>query len=262
MDTDWSDLNADVDAARGGDPEALDRVMTASLPLVHGIVNRALNTREDADDIVQETMASALQGLHKLRDPGAYRSWLASVTLNELRRAWRRRRRAPTQEAGDDLPDPDAEFVDAALLRLSLAEAGRELAESVGWLDPGDVRLLSLLRLEIRGGLTRREVARTLGVTPCHAGVRIQRMKERLTRSRRVVRALAAVPGCPGLDAVTADWDGRTSALWRKRILRHIRRCATCPGQQDELLSVAALLPWIDPCIDLPAPRQPDPSEG
>ena len=57
-------------------------------------------------------------------------------------------------------------------------------------------------------------------------------MKEQLTTSRVVVRALSAGPRCAGLAAVIADWDQAPSPLWRKRIARHIRDCGRCGAHQ------------------------------
>jgi RNA polymerase sigma factor (sigma-70 family) len=74
-----------VIAARAGDAQALDRLLSGYLPLVYNIVGRALNGHADVDDVVQETMLRAVRGLADLRDPGAFRSWLAAVAIRQVR---------------------------------------------------------------------------------------------------------------------------------------------------------------------------------
>jgi len=72
--------------------------------------------------------------------------------------------------------------------------------------------------------------------------VRIQRMKGQLETARVVVRALAASPPCPDLQLITADWDGRPNALWRKRIARHTRDCRYCSPAWSGLVAAERLL--------------------
>src|SRR5690348_500418 len=66
-----------VVAAQAGDPRALDDLAATYLPLVYGIVRRALGELADVDDVVQETMLRALPELRTLRAPECFRPWLA-----------------------------------------------------------------------------------------------------------------------------------------------------------------------------------------
>lgn len=89
MHSDERRTTALVEAARAGDAEARDALVRAYLPLVHNIVGRALDGHADTDDIVQETMVRALDGLTGLRDPDRFRSWLVAIAMNGIRRRWR-----------------------------------------------------------------------------------------------------------------------------------------------------------------------------
>jgi hypothetical protein len=60
-----------------------------------------------------------------------------------------------------------------------------------------------------------------------------------------VVRALAHRPRCPDLAEIVERWDGRPDALWRKRIARHSRNCATCGVRDARLIPAEALLAGI-----------------
>ncbi|MEV6192952.1 sigma-70 family RNA polymerase sigma factor [Streptomyces sp. NPDC051920] len=237
------DAAALVTAARSGDPAAQDALVSAYLPLVYNIVGRALNGSVDVDDVVQNTMLRALDGLDGLRTPENFRSWLVAIAMNQVRAHWRDRQLAPDGvEEAEDLADPGSDFVDLTMVRLQLSGQRRETALATRWLEPEDRGVLSLWWLECAGEVTRTEVAEALELSPQHAAVRVQRMKAQLETARVVVRALAARPPCEELRGVLASWDGRPSALWRKRIARHARDCVRCSGLWSGLMPAEGLL--------------------
>ncbi|MFJ6836938.1 sigma-70 family RNA polymerase sigma factor [Streptomyces sp. NPDC091209] len=232
-----------VTAARAGDSAAQDALVSAFLPLVYNIVGRALNGSVDVDDVVQNTMLRALDGLEGLRTPASFRSWLVAIAMNQIRAHWRDRQLAPgAVEEAEDLADPGADFVDLTMVRLQLSGQRRETALATRWLEPDDRGVLSLWWLECAGELTRTEVAEALELSPQHAAVQVQRMKAQLETARVVVRALDARPPCGELRGVLASWNGRPSALWRKRIARHARDCVRCSGLWTGLVPAEGLL--------------------
>ncbi|MFE0451729.1 sigma-70 family RNA polymerase sigma factor [Streptomyces sp. NPDC058914] len=237
------DTAALVTAARAGDTQAQDALVSAYLPLVYNIVGRALNGSVDVDDVVQDTMLRALDSLGALRDPASFRSWLVAITMNQVRAHWQDRQsdRVPVEQASD-VADPGADFVDLTMTQLQLSGQRQETARATRWLEPDDRGLLSLWWLECAGELGRAEVAEALGLSPQHTAVRVQRMKAQLEAARVVVRALDAQPSCEDLRRTLADWDGRPSALWRKRIARHARGCARCSGLWNGLMPAEGLL--------------------
>ncbi|GAA3454938.1 sigma-70 family RNA polymerase sigma factor [Dactylosporangium matsuzakiense] len=248
-----------VAAAKAGDERARDDLLAAHLPLVYTIVRRALAGHPGGvDDVVQETMLRAMRQLPALREPDSFRAWLAAIAVRQAGTYLQRERtvsgrRVPLDEL-TDAPDAD-DFEDLTVLRVELSGQRRQVGQAVGWLDPEDRALWSLWWLEVGGELSRAELATALGVGVVHAGVRVQRMRERLEQARVLVAALDARPRCPWLDSVLADWDGIPSPLWRKRISRHTRSCVACTRAAEDavdtehLLSGFALLPVPGPLI-------------
>ncbi|MER7701324.1 sigma-70 family RNA polymerase sigma factor [Kitasatospora sp. NPDC097605] len=231
-------------AAQAGDPQAREALVAAWFPLVYNVAGRALNGHADVDDIAQETMIRALDGLEGLRDPEAFRSWLVAITMNQVRRRSTGQQQAAVGGLDEswELADPRADFTDLTILRLGLSGQRREVAEATRWLDADDRELLALWWLEAGGELTRAELAEALDLTPQHAAVRVQRMKKQLEAGRVVVRALTAYPRCPDLAELTTGWDGTPDSVWRKRIARHIRGCAACDGLGRDLFPAEGLL--------------------
>jgi RNA polymerase sigma factor (sigma-70 family) len=245
-----------VIAARGGDQEALDALVAHSLPLVYNIVGRALNGHPDVDDVVQETLLRVLRGLHELRSPEAFRSWLVAIAVRQVRDFEQARRTARIRNAALDVvrevPDPASDFAAVTILRLGLTDQRREVVEATRWLDNDDQALLALWWLEETGDLDRAELAGALGLSGRHTAVRVQRMKEQMERARTIVRALAADPGCPDLQRIIQGWDGVPSPLWRKRLARHVRdECRVCGRVGSDLLPVGGLLAGL-PLLPVP----------
>jgi RNA polymerase sigma factor (sigma-70 family) len=231
-----------VIAAQAGDARALDSLLAGYLPLIYNIVGRALSGHADVDDVVQETMLRAVRGLSGLRDPAAFRSWLVAVAIRQMREHYRARQAAPVAELGDEVADPAADFVELTIVRLGLSGQRAETAQATRWLDPGDRELLALWWLEAAGELDRGDLVAVLGLPASHVAVRVARMKEQLTTSRLVVRALSADPRCARLAMGIAGWDEAASPLWRKRIARHIRDCPRCGAHQAGLIPAERLL--------------------
>ncbi|MCO8273101.1 sigma-70 family RNA polymerase sigma factor [Actinoplanes sp. TRM 88003] len=241
-----------VMAARAGDPVAVDRLVAGYLPLVYTIVGRALEGHADVDDVVQDVMLRVLRNLGDLREPEAFRSWLVAITVRQVRERFRARRGAPETLLHEDVRDPGADFTDLAITRLELSGQRRETAEATRWLDEDNRELLALWWLEASGELTRDEIVEATEVTRQHAAVRIQRMKGQLETARVVVRSLVATPPCPDLQTLTAEWDGRPSPLWRKRIARHTRECRYCSPAWNGLVAAERLLAGMA-LVPLPA---------
>ncbi|PKV89300.1 RNA polymerase sigma factor (sigma-70 family) [Streptomyces sp. TLI_146] len=233
-----------VGAARTGDARAQERLVSDYLPLVYNVVGRAMDGHADVDDVVQETMFHALEGLDGLREPSRFRSWLIAIAMNQIRHRWRAQQytTATPPEQLAEAAEPEPDFVDLTILRLGLSGQRREVAEATRWLDESDRELLALWWQEAAGELTRAELAEAMALTPQHAAVRVQRMKAQLEVGRIVVRALAARPLCDELARTVAGWDGRPAPVWRKRIARHTRDCRTCSGRGAGLVPAEGLL--------------------
>ncbi|WP_329318664.1 sigma-70 family RNA polymerase sigma factor [Streptomyces sp. NBC_01262] len=234
-----------VVAARAGNRQALERLVQDCLPLVYNVVGRALNGHTDVDDVVQETMLRALDGLPGLQEPERFRSWLVAIAVRQVRDRWRNAQARPVagllEETAQEA-DPQADFAELAILGLALSGQRREAVEATRWLEDEEREVLSLWWMEAAGELTRAELAAACDLTPQHAAVRVQRIKERLETARTVVRAVTASPRCPELTAVLSSWDGRPSARWRKRLARHVRDCPQCLLSASDLIPTEGLL--------------------
>ncbi len=236
---------ARVTAAAEGDRQALEALLADYLPLIYNIVGRAMDGHPDVDDVVQETMLRAVKGLPALREPERFRSWLVAIAVRQVRDSWQARQARPRAGLPEDTvaqADPQADFADLTILRLDLSGQRREAVEATRWLEETDRETLSLWWMEAAGQLSRGDWAAADGLDPHQAAVRVARVKERLEAARSVLRALAASPRCAELTSLLPSWDGRPSALWRKRLNRHVRDCPYCMSARGSLMPAEGLL--------------------
>ena len=141
-------------------------------------------TREDAEDLLQETLVQAHSKLGSLHDTAKFKGWLLSILrrrfLSKLRHDHARPRAGelPLQLQGAQL-DPLAADLAAAL--ASLPEPQREL--------------LSLYYID---GLSLKEVGQVLKLKPGAVG-------QRLFRARQALRNLISMPDGIAVHS-TAQW--------------------------------------------------------
>jgi RNA polymerase sigma-70 factor (ECF subfamily) len=85
------------------DAAAWKRLVDLYTPLIHGWLRRHFVLPQDADDLVQDVLSVVVRELpafqHNQR-PGAFRSWLRTITANRLRGFWRARQ-GKVQATGD-----------------------------------------------------------------------------------------------------------------------------------------------------------------
>jgi RNA polymerase sigma-70 factor (ECF subfamily) len=126
----------------------------------------------DADDVVAEVFLAAWRRWDELpRDPLA---WLLGIARGAL--ANRRRGEARASALHDRLRGDRS----AAPSEIGYGSLEVNLAEALGELSAGDQELLLLVAWE---GLSRRQIAAVLGVSPGTAAVRLHRARVRLVRA-------------------------------------------------------------------------------
>jgi RNA polymerase sigma-70 factor (ECF subfamily) len=85
-----------VGAARSGDKAAFDRLAAEALPKVRAVVWRMVGHPEDCEDVVQDALIKAWQGIVEFDGRAKFSTWLASIAtrtaVDHLRgqKRWRR----------------------------------------------------------------------------------------------------------------------------------------------------------------------------
>ncbi len=146
-------------SATPGSDEFLERAMP-HLDMLHSVARLHSDSREDAEDLVQESMLQAFRSWQSGTVPTSMGAWLATICLN-LSRSRVRRAQARPRETRDDeglaaLPD----HVDVAVTAIARVEA-EHLRRLLRRLPDGQRDAIVLVDL---CGATTAEAARLLGV--------------------------------------------------------------------------------------------------
>src|SRR5208337_47913 len=215
---------------------------------LYGYCLMMLSEPEDAADAVQDTFVIAAGRLGGLRDPRKLRPWLYAVARNECHR----RPRAPEVDLDEpddlaDLADPPADVGD----RAEQAELRRLVRAALDGLNPGEREVVELgLRHDLQGA----DLAAVLGVPRNQAQALASRARGQLEKALgALLVARTGRQACPELDMLLDDWDGRLTALTRKRVGRHIDQCDVCTDRKHGALGPAAL--YGMPPLALPPPE-------
>ncbi len=228
-----SELAAAIAAGdSAGLAEAYDRYAG---PLYH-FCRAMLREPADAADVVQDTFVIAAPRMSALRDPRRLRSWLYTVARNEC---LRRQRGLSLQARLEDAPEVTDEAADVTA-DVEKAELRALVREALPGVAPAEQEVLGL---QLRHGLASSEVASVLGVSRNHAHALMSRARVQLeTALGALVVARSGRRDCPELDALLDGWDGRLTVLLRKRLNRHMERCAVCSRRRAQELTPARLL--------------------
>jgi RNA polymerase sigma-70 factor (ECF subfamily) len=253
-------------AARGGDKEALEALLLSFQPRVYRFGMKMCGDREDAKDILQDTLLAMARGLRDFRGASSLSTWLYTIARSFCIKKRRRGRFAPAEQQSLDVAFPEAGEPAVAQLpdprpgpEETLAERQVEavLARAIAALDPMYREVLVLRDIE---GLTAAEVAEVLGIG-------VDATKSRLHRARLAVRELvlphlgigSGEPArgirstCPDvLTLFSRHLEGEISADLCTQMERHLEDCDRCRSTCESLKWTLAL------CHNTPTPRVPE----
>ena len=240
-----------VAATAAGDPAGLAEAYDKHAEALHGYCHWMLRDQDEAADAVQDTFVIADARLGGLRDPRKLRPWLYAVARNECQRRLRVAEADPDEmadraEAADRAAADRAEAADradpagqAAGESADRAELRRLVRAALDGLNPGEREVIELgLRHDLHGP----DLAAVLGVSRQQAHALASRARGRLEKALgALIVARSGRRACPELDSLLGEWDGRLTALTRKRISRHIDQCDVCAERRHGALRRAAL---------------------
>jgi RNA polymerase sigma-70 factor, ECF subfamily len=226
-----------LEAARGGDEEALEVLLARHEQRVFRFGLRMCGNEEDARDVLQETLLAAFRGVRQFRGDAQLSTWLFQVARSFCTKA--RRRGAGEPAHHESLEGAAARGVKLAASgpddRAHAREMARVIQEALLALPDSQREVVLLRDVE---GLTAEEAATVVGIE-------VAALKSRLHRARMAMQdriaALLGVgssdsPGCPGLarELLThpeEDLDQATCA----RLEQHLERCPRCGPACEEL---------------------------
>lgn len=177
-----------------------------------------LGSREDAEDALQQTFASAFRALPDNQQPAQIKPWLYVIARNRCLTMLRARRETPVEEV---VRDPTAGLSGEVERRTEL----RELLED---LDNLPERQKTALVLSEVGALDHTEVAQVLECETKQVKALVFQARSALIEDRRA----REIP-CAEIREQLATASG--GELRRSSLRRHVRVCSGCAEFRDEI---------------------------
>jgi RNA polymerase sigma-70 factor (ECF subfamily) len=174
-----------VNAARGGDIEAFERLVRQYDRNVFRIAQHITHNREDAEDVVQDAFLKAYQNLGQFQGQSKFYTWLVRIAVNEALMRLRRRRPErivsideDIQTDEDSIPREIADWAPNPEQLYKQSELKDILDKTIQGLPPGFRTVFVLRDVE---GLSTEETASALGLS-------VPAVKSRLLRARLQLR--------------------------------------------------------------------------
>jgi RNA polymerase sigma-70 factor, ECF subfamily len=172
--------------ASGGDPQAMERLLTRVQEVAWRFSVSVCGHADDAEDAMQEALLKTYRYTSRIREPEAFRPWLHRTVRNACLMNRRRRAHAPTRLESLDSAVHDG--ADAA--RLDPADPGlnpEELAANSGLrarlraaLDGLSPSYRAIVFLREMQGLSTRDVAHAMGISEDNVKTRLRRARKAL----------------------------------------------------------------------------------
>ena len=174
-----------VAAAKKGEATAFAMLVERHKRKILAVARRRTRTREDAEDVVQQSFQKAFLHLHQFEGRSSFFTWLTRIVINEASMLQRKSRglrevsiddsnaneeTASALEIPDSSPDPETIY--------SQREWVQMLSLAINELPPGMRRAIQLHELDER---STEETARIMGIT-------VSALKGRMFHGRRKLR--------------------------------------------------------------------------
>jgi RNA polymerase sigma-70 factor, ECF subfamily len=152
------------------------------LPHVYRFALRLTGSRQDAEDLTQDTFLRAWRGRGRLRDAGAARAWLFTIAKNLWNDRLRRKGRRPA--IVEPLEDDQQSGAVAADHELIVREDVRRVLEAM---DSLPSRQREVLHLHACDGFSLGEIAAVLGISVEAAKANLCEARKRLRQRFREI---------------------------------------------------------------------------
>jgi RNA polymerase sigma-70 factor (ECF subfamily) len=170
-----------VEAARGGDTRAFERLYRAHSGKVMGLCLRMTRRRDVAEDCVQQTFIRAWRNLGAFEGRSAFGTWLHRIAVNEV--LSQARNRGTRSESNDEAVE-DAQAAPPEASKEYDAGAVMDVERALETLPEGARHVVVLQAVY---GYSHEEVADMLGIA-------VGTCKAQLHRGRRLLRERMGLP--------------------------------------------------------------------
>ena len=148
-----------------GDREAFEMIIRTHSRTLFAVAYGILQNREEAEDVVQDSLVKAWKTRWRVRDPEKFPAWLATIARHKAHDVFRKRRTVPLPEQLMEAIDPEPANTSALDQRLHSALAAlpelHRAAVTLRYFEEMDYRTIEN-RLGLTDGALRGILGRAL----------------------------------------------------------------------------------------------------
>lgn len=229
-----------LEKVRAGDEAALGALLVEVQPKLYRYSMKMCSQKEDAEDVMQESMLAMARSLRDFRGASSLSTWLFAIVRSFCIKKRRRRKFAPVREESfEELNSQDQDYFQSGVpdpySQTASSEVWEQLLSAIRQIDLDYREVLILRDIE---GLKAKEIAEIMGIG-------VSAVKSRLHRARAELRAHLsehAVPnksGCPDIQSLFSQHlEGDLSSNICQEMEAHVSQCLPCSQKCDGLKEV------------------------
>ncbi len=242
-----------IQRVKAGEVELFSELVHPHEKSLRLICYSVLQSNEDAEEVVQETMLKALAHLDQLRDGQCFRAWLFQIAINEARRRSLKDRiydrtvdsEGTAGEEGEIVPRDFADWRHVPSLELERKELWSAVRGALRSMDPIYREVFVLRDMQ---HLTTMQAAMALGISEASATTRLHRARLRMREQlapffhepekkwapmQKIMEVgysyMRKAMGCNKIVRELSNYiEGQLEPALRTEIERHLRRCSHC----------------------------------
>jgi len=226
-----------VEKAREGDTHALTTLLERVQPQLYRFSLRMCRHKEDAEDVLQESMLALSRSVSEFRGTSTVSTWLFTVARRFCMKKRGKSARTPgavehTELLQEERLSTEVQRGENPELNAQDRELSRDLEEAIRSLAP---KYREVFLLRDGEGLTAKEVAEVLGIS-------VAAVKSRLHRARGELRtALRGASdsrknGCPDMVLMLSQYlEGELTSDVCSQMEEHVEACSPCKDECDDL---------------------------
>jgi len=160
-----------------GDANSFSVLVDRYKDLVFTLALRMLKSREEAEEVSQDTFLKVFKSLSKFKGESKFSTWIYRVTYNTCLDKIKKQKRAPIVVTIDEFTEHQVSTIDNALDKL-VAQERKQVIQDCLKILPGDVGfLLTLFYFDER---SVEEISKIIGVSKSNVKVKLFRSRKKL----------------------------------------------------------------------------------
>lgn len=243
------DLLELLDLAKNGDDSALNALLREVQPKLYRFSLNMCRHREDAEDVLQDSMLSLARSYRDFRGASSLSTWLYTISRNICIKKRRKGKYAPKKEESfENLSQGETDTLKSNSLNPQEALETRELWQRIQMaiksIEPDYREVLVLRDIE---GLSAKEVSEVVGISISAVKSRLHRARGRL-REVLVDRPYRPAASCPDIRRIFSEFlEGDLSPTVCSSMEDHVAGCPACARECEGLKGV------LNACSSAPA---------